>query len=74
MFAPSHVLLVCDPRLYCLQPKCCGVTNYTDWENNGITIPQSCCKHGSPCDVSDPTQLYPEVIYRHVSIDTVGND
>ncbi|XP_062503885.1 tetraspanin-9-like [Corticium candelabrum] len=41
-------------------PKCCGVTNYTDWENNGITIPQSCCKHGSPCDVSDPTQLYPE--------------
>ncbi|MEQ2300924.1 hypothetical protein AMECASPLE_030771 [Ameca splendens] len=30
--------------------KCCGVNNYTDWQNN---IPKSCCN--PPCEGKEPT-------------------
>ncbi|MEQ2160392.1 hypothetical protein GOODEAATRI_033333, partial [Goodea atripinnis] len=30
--------------------KCCGVNNYTDWQNN---IPKSCCN--PPCKDKEPT-------------------
>ena len=30
--------------------KCCGINNYTDWGDNELKVPESCCKDGTECD------------------------
>jgi len=35
---------------------CCGVTASSDWKNNNMTVPSSCCKDES-CNTSDDNQI-----------------
>ena len=39
--------------------KCCGVKNYTDWGENNLNIPQSCCK-AETCDTCVMEDIYTE--------------
>ena len=32
--------------------ECCGINNYTDWDDNGFKIPESCCIKEETCDTS----------------------
>ncbi|KAI6646721.1 Tetraspanin-6 isoform X1 [Oopsacas minuta] len=36
---------------------CCGVKNFTDWGNNHLHIPQSCCKKAQTCDTCDIDEI-----------------
>ncbi|BFZ15649.1 hypothetical protein BsWGS_18688 [Bradybaena similaris] len=40
--------------------ECCGVVNYTDWNDNNIQVPKSCCIRINACNTTKTSDIYNE--------------
>lgn len=78
IFRLYNIILICSltsTYMFCLQLKCCGVNNASDWINAknwaptaNKSVPKSCCVSGINCTLAqrkmynDPKYIYQQVI------------